>query len=87
MAINDHPVEHQTSNFILFKAKRADLVGGVDVTITDLCKSLQPEDMSIELMKATTEFVSWHCLCIWEQLNGFSGYDNIEYRLHEGELK
>ena len=56
MAINDHPVEHQTSNFILFKAKRADLVGGVDVTITDLCKSLQPEDMSIELMKATTEF-------------------------------
>lgn len=78
MSINEKPVEHVSFNMVTFKAKRADLVGGVDVYV------MRPMD-SIELMQACADFTSWHCLCIWEQLNGFAGYDNIKFRLHDEE--
>ena len=81
MSINQSPILHVTDSGITFKAHRADLVGGVDVFV-DQDFNYDADDMKM-MMQATSEFVSWHVLCIWGQLNGFTGYDYLDYRIQK----
>lgn len=71
---NADPCSHRGPNGTEFRADRCDLQGGVRVTfptyreLTDLDKMLDAAD-----------FAAWHRNCIWDQLNGFSGYDCIKF--------
>lgn len=75
MTINDKPLEHTSHNGTTFKASRCDLQGGVTVT--------KPAWLISDLQLAADfgEFTAWHALCIFKQLNGFAGYNCIQYNL------
>lgn len=67
-AINDRPLEHTSRNGTWFSAPRCDLRGGVVVV-----KPVGLDEKS--LAQDLIEFAAWHSRCIWDQLNGFPGYD------------
>jgi hypothetical protein len=73
--INDKPLEHTSHHGTTFKAQRSDLYGGVTVT--------KPAWPIAEAQFAADfgEFTAWHALCIFKQLNGFAGYDCIQYTI------
>lgn len=74
MAINEQPLEHTAHNFTRFTATRCDLCDGVTVE--------KPEGISeLRFAQDVAEFAAWHRGNIWEQLNGFSGYDCIRFAI------
>lgn len=73
--MNDKPLEHTSHNGTSFKAERCDLYGGVKVT-----KPTWPIT-EVQLAADFGEFTAWHVLCIFKQLNGFAGYDCIQYNV------
>lgn len=78
MTINENPLEHTSSNFTRFIANRCDLQDGVKVE--------KPEDISeLRFAQDVAEFAAWHRGCIFEQLNGFQGYDCIKFAIHQAE--
>lgn len=75
MAINENPIEHIAHNFTRFTAKRADLKGGVEVE--------KPYGIpEILFAQDVAEFAAWHRGCIFDQLNGFQGYDCIQFVIY-----
>ncbi|MEX6780382.1 hypothetical protein [Pseudomonas aeruginosa] len=74
--INEQPLEHRSNNGTLFKAERCDLRGVVEVT--------KPLNISeADLGADFAEFAAWHTHCIFNQLNGFSGWGGIRYELKQ----
>lgn len=74
MAINKNPISHTSNYGTKFSAVHADLSDGVTV--------IRNESTSIEHFAAdVAEFSAWHRGNIWEQLNGFSGYDCIRFTI------
>ncbi len=73
--INDKPLEHMCRNGTVFKSERCDLKSGVRVYSSWELDKLQ-------LAADFAEFGAWHAVNYWNQLNGFSGYDNIIYKLN-----
>jgi len=72
----DTPIEH-ISGMLVFKAQ-ANLMGGVIVEIPEW---MEPEEIGLESFgMAVAEFIAWHRGNIWNQLNGFSGYDRIQFK-------
>ncbi len=72
MAINETPIEHCSYNFTRFTAARADLSGGVVVE--------RPARLSeAQFAQDVAEFAAWHRGAIWDQLNGFAGYDCLRF--------
>lgn len=72
--INEKSLEHRSHNGTVFKSERCDLRGGVEV--------LKPERISeADLGADFAEFAAWHTHCIFEQLNGFSGWGGISYSI------
>ena len=70
--INEKPIQHRAGHGTEFLADRADLRGGVKV-ITHITNDPK-------LIKSDyAEFAAWHAHNIHPQLNGFSGYDCIEF--------
>jgi acyl carrier protein len=76
--INDLPLEHTSSNGTTFKAERCDLKGPVTVSFPSwpLTEEQKREDF--------LQFGTWHRGCIFNQLNGFSGYDCITFVYSNG---
>lgn len=76
MSINENPISHTSYNGTEFTADRADLRNGVTAAVPDRIRADQ-------IMTDTAEFAAWHRGQIWEQLNGFSGYDCIRFNIVE----
>lgn len=71
--INDQPISHRSYNGTMFTAERADLNGGVKVNRSRYAdEMLQNADFA--------EFASWHVTQILPELNGFPGWDAIQYK-------
>lgn len=68
------PIERTTSRGTVFKAARADLACVVEVTPS------QKMDTATWLAECT-EFAAWHAHFIHPTLNGFAGYDTVEYKI------
>lgn len=66
--INDKPLEHHV-NGTIFKAERCDLRGGV--TVNKPLDKIPASDMFV--------FGAWHALQIHSDLNGFGGYDAVQF--------
>lgn len=72
--INDHEFEHLTANGTWFRCDRCDLAVPVKVT--------HREGLPLErLMADFVEFAAFHVRHIHPKLNGFAGYDAIEYEI------
>jgi hypothetical protein len=76
MSINATPISHTSYYGTTFTADRADLHGGVTVTTRN-------RDQLQRLMSDVAEFTAWHRGNIWDQLNGFPGYDCIRFNIVE----
>ena len=75
---NDKPIEHRCHNGNVFKCQRADLKEKI-IVVRD--RDFTAPDMTFDegLIKDVAEFIGWHALVIWPELNGFSGYDTIHF--------
>lgn len=70
---NEDKFEHRSRGGTNFRADRCDFVGGVSVIV--------PAGLSREqLLADVSEMIAFHVLNIRNELNGFSGYDCINYR-------
>lgn len=70
---NSHSIEHRSANGTIFTCARADLKADI------VYHSEWPIDLP-KLMQDVAEFATWHRSCIWDQLNGFQGYDTIRFK-------
>jgi len=74
--INEQPYQHFSGNGTEFKCLRCDFKLPVIVK--------KPKGISNEAYtRDVAEMVSNHVLTIWKQLNGFSGYDCINFQIFE----
>ena len=70
--LNDKPFEHHCRNGTTFKCSRCDFRDVINVS--------NPDNPTTEkLMKDVAEMIGYHAFNIWEQLNGFSGYDAVRF--------
>lgn len=80
---NDKPIEHRCHNGNVFMCRRADLKEKVVVVThkltTDVISATNICHRTDELIKDVAEFIGWHALVVWPELNGFSGYDTIHF--------
>jgi hypothetical protein len=70
--LNENKFEHYGHYGTLFTADRCDFRGGVKVEIPN-CISKEA------LMSDISEMVAYHAINIFPRLNGFQGYDCIDY--------
>lgn len=76
--MNDKPYSHNGRHGTEFKSDRCDLASGVEVT--------KPEGITDAQFAADlAEFGAFHALNIREDLNGFSGYDCVDYTVIQGD--
>lgn len=76
--INENRLEHTSHNLTRLVANRCDLRDGVKVE--------KPEGISeVQFAQDVAEFAAWHRCCIFDQLNGFQGYDCIRFVIHQTE--
>ena len=76
--LNDKPIEHVTHGGVTFRCARADL--REVITVHDHLDNFTSLERVAE---AIAEFTAWHALCIFNQLNGFQGYDTLRFRFEE----
>jgi hypothetical protein len=62
---------------------RADLSGGVDVYPTNYAPSDEPASLAQDVASFIAYFMLWN----YPRLNGFSGMDCIEWRIHDKPYK
>lgn len=73
LKLNEKPFHHIARNGIEFTADRCDFRTGVTVKIPDGTSKL-------DLVAGVAEIIAFHALNIQEHLDGFTGYDAIEFR-------
>lgn len=78
MSINENLISHTSRNQTLFLADRADLRHGVCIFKPKL---ISQDDLAQDI----AEFAAWHRGCIFDQLNGFQGYNNVRYYVQESK--
>lgn len=62
---------------------RRDLSGGVDVYPTSYSPINEPSSLAQDVASFIAQFMLWH----YPRLNGFSGMDCIEWRIHDEPYK
>ena len=72
ISLNKKKFEHLCRNGTRFTADRCDFRNGV---VAEIPHSISRE----QLMQDVSEMIAYHALNIFDQLNGFSGYDYITY--------
>lgn len=77
--MNDMPFEHVSHNGTVFKCSRCDFKEPIYVSQPDESFWLN------KLMVDISEMIGYHAMNIWNQLNGFQGYDTIEYKIVKGK--
>jgi hypothetical protein len=74
--MNEQPYQHFSGNGTKFSCLRCDFKFPVKVR--------KPKGISEEAYtRDVAEMISNHVLTIWKQLNGFSGYDTIQFEIYE----
>lgn len=68
---NNRPFEHCCSNGTKFRCERADLREPITVSNRPSSWKSVCEDVA--------EFIGFHAVNIWPDLNGFSGYDTLDF--------
>jgi hypothetical protein len=71
--LNDNPFEHNCLHGTVFKAERCDFKGGVKVTFRDDAITDKQK------MADVAQMIGYHAVNIYPRLNGFSGYDCIQF--------
>jgi len=74
--INENPFEHTCRNGTVFTAKRCDFLGGVAFRDESANEALFLQDLS--------EMIGFHACNIHPRLNGFQGYDCVNFVREEG---
>lgn len=77
MPMNEKPFSHRGHHGTYLTANRCDFRGGV--TITD-----KPKDIAA-FASDIAEIISYHAMHIWPELNGFQGYDCIQWDIPVGK--
>lgn len=75
--MNDRPFEHNCQYGTKFRCERCDFKEPVIVTNA-------PQN-PIHFASDVSEMIGFHATNIWPQLNGFSGYDCIQYKFAKPE--
>lgn len=73
--MNDKRYEHTSANGTKFIAERADFEGGVRVYP-------QKGYTTEEIIQDTAQMIADHRGNIWPELNGFAGYDLIDFHIN-----
>lgn len=72
--LNESPFEHRSRYGCEFTGTRCDFRDGVRV--------VRPRHINeVQFASDVAEFAAWHSSNIWEQLNGFQGYDCIDFTI------
>lgn len=69
--VNEEPFSHTSSNGTTFTADRCDFQGGVRITKGKISIEKYTVDVA--------EMIAYHVTWIRPKLNGFQGYDAIQY--------
>ena len=75
---NDKPYEHVSRYGTRFTADRCDFRNGVRMVVDSISR---PEHVASDV----AEFAAYHALHIHEHLNGFQGYDCIDFQIEVSE--
>lgn len=75
--LNEKPFSHFCRNGVEFEADRCDFKNGVIVSLYEDETNL--DDYTKKLISATAEMTAWHAMFIHPHLNGFQGYDCVNY--------
>lgn len=73
--LNEKPFDHYCRFGTRFTAARCDFVGGVE---------MHTPAEGDDLLRDVAEVIGFHAVNIWPRLNGFSGYDFVEFRRPTG---
>ena len=79
--MNDMPFEHLSKNGVLFKCKRCDFREPIEVKLGVGLMEVADVDVLNRIFVDISEMIGYHSKNIWEQLNGFQGYDCIHYKI------
>ncbi len=71
-------ITYTTTNGTVFSSTHADLRNKVRIS------KFRGEAFA-QLAEDVTEFVAWHAMNVYPSLNGFSGYDTVQYDTSEFE--
>ncbi len=75
--LNEKPFLHSSNNGLTFSGTRCDFKDGVIV-------QMPMWEVTVAQIGADfAEFAAWHRSCIWDQMNGFQGYDCVDYTIVE----
>jgi hypothetical protein len=78
---NEKPFKYISRNGTSFSARRCDFVGGVSVTAKQFSGDVFPEK---RMVQDVAEMIGYHAANIRPELNGFAGYDCIDFTLTFG---
>ena len=76
-ANNEKPFEYHTNDGVVFKCDRSDFRSVIEVN-GFACNISQPRNLNAA-MRAVSEMIAYHRSEVWPTLNGFSGYDCINF--------
>lgn len=74
--LNDRPFAHDSPNGVGVEASRCDLADGVIIT-------RRSDHTEIDVATAIAAAMGFHGANILPRLNGFRGYDNIQYSVRD----
>jgi len=72
--LNERPYRHNCRHGSVFRAERCDFKGGVEVAF---CNGKLTDK---QRMEDVAEMIGFHAVNVYPYLNGFSGYDCIEFK-------
>jgi len=79
--MNDMPFEHVSNHGTKFNCARCDFRSPVKVKMELSLMEMADHIALQHLMVDISEMIGYHSKNIWDQLNGFSGYDCIHYEI------
>lgn len=79
--MNDMPFEHICKNGTVFTCERCDFRAPVKVKTEFSLMEMADVEILQRIFVDISEMIGYHSKNIWEQLNGFSGYDCIHYEI------
>lgn len=77
--MNDMPFEHNSRNGTTFTCTRCDFREPVKVKLEVSLMEVADVDVLARISVDISEMIGYHSKNIWKELNGFSGYDCINY--------
>lgn len=79
--MNDMPFEHVSRHGTKFVCARCDFGAPVKVYTGYSLMEMADVEVLQRLMVDISEMIGYHSKNIWEELNGFSGYDCVNFQI------